>query len=336
MDALLILEKLARIESPSGREREIAFFIRDYLCRLGYRAFIDRSNVLALPERDFIVASHMDTFRVISGFSFDGEHAYGTGVCDAKASIAAILVALSRIRPEELNFGVAFFSDEEANGDGSKEFCRAYKPKMAVVMEPTNMAIANIQYGGLELRIKARGKAAHGAFPEAGENAVERCIDILRRLMSINGVRVSVQYIRGGDPEDFVIPDECEARVEIFFKPHLTVEEVLSKAREVLCRGNVDLIVTEAYNGFVSSRASRLLEEAMRSIGYDVRYAEMPSWTDAINLYEIAGCDTAIFGPGELCSCHTGWERVRVKDINVAADILVALNNLLGRHGEIR
>lgn len=333
MNTLSLLEKLANIESPSGKEGELAFFILDYLRKFGYKAFMEGPNVLISPERDFIVTSHMDTFRVLSKFSFDGEYVYGTGVCDAKASIAAILLALGRISPEKLNFGVAFFSDEESEGIGSEEYCKVYKPRMALVMEPTNMSIANLQYGGLEIEIKVMGKAAHGAVPEMGENAIEKCIEAVRRLKDISGVRVSVQHIRGGDPNEFVVPEECETRLEILFKPNLTVEDVLSKVREILCFDDLNLTIKEAYDGFISNSAPRLLEEAMRSIGYKVEYTEMPSWTDAVNLYKMTGCDTAIFGPGELYSCHTRDERVRVRDVNATADILIALNELLGMGG---
>lgn len=331
MNTLTLLEKLVSIESPSREERRLASFILDYLRKLGYKAFIEDSNVLLSPERDFIIASHMDTFKILSKFFFDGEYAYGTGVCDAKASIAAILLALERIGSERLNFGVAFFSNEESDGSGSKEFCKVYRPRMAIVMEPTNMAIANLQYGGLELEIKVRGKATHGAFPERGENAIEKCMEIVKKLMSIKGVKVSIQYIRGGDPEDFVVPEECEARIEMLFRPCLTAEDVLLRVREILCSEKLDLTVKDAYNGFAGDKTSRLLEEVMRSLGYKVEYIEMPSWTDAVNLHEIAGCDTAIFGPGELHNCHTKWERVKIRDIDVAADILVALNNMLRR-----
>ncbi|MEM2321353.1 MAG: M20/M25/M40 family metallo-hydrolase [Candidatus Bathyarchaeia archaeon] len=331
MDTLSLLEKLASIKSPSGGEEEIASFILGYLKKFGYKASMEGLNVLVSPEKEFIVASHMDTFKVLSKFSFDGEYAYGTGVCDAKASIVAILLALERIGSEKLNFGVVFFGDEEGDGRGSEEYCKVYKPRMAVVMEPTDMAIANLQYGGLELRVKAKGRAAHGAFPEMGENAIEKCIDALRKLGSISWVKASVQYIRGGDPEDFVVPEECEARVEIFFKPDLAVGDVLSKTRGILCSDNLNLTVVDAYNGFISEKAPKLLEEAIRSLGYKVKYTEMLSWTDAVNLHEMASCDTAIFGPGELYACHTKWERVRVRDVNAAADILTALNSLLGR-----
>ncbi|MEM1514835.1 MAG: M20/M25/M40 family metallo-hydrolase [Candidatus Bathyarchaeia archaeon] len=287
--------------------------------------------MLVSPEKDFIVASHMDTFKVLSKFSFDGEYVYGTGVCDAKASIAAILLALERIGVERLNFGIAFFSDEEGDGSGSKEYCRVYKPRMAVVMEPTNMAIANVQYSGLELKIEVEGRAAHGAVLERGVNPIEKCINIIERLRSINGIMLSVQYIKGGDPEDFVIPKRCETRIEMFFKPNLNVKKVLSEVERILCSTKTSFTVIDAYNGFISDKTPSILEESIRSLGYKIEYTEMPSWTDAVNLHEMIGCDIAIFGPGELYTCHTELERVRAKDVDAAADILVVLNDLLGK-----
>ncbi|MEM2455149.1 MAG: M20/M25/M40 family metallo-hydrolase [Candidatus Bathyarchaeia archaeon] len=331
MEALSLLEKLVKIESSSGREERLASFILDYLHSLKYGAFMEGANVLVFPERDFIIASHMDTFKVLSTFSSDDEYAYGTGVCDAKASIAAILLALKKITVEKINFGVVFFHDEEGEGIGSKEYCKTYRPSMAVVMEPTNMTIANVQYGGLELKIRVMGRAAHGAFPEMGENAIEKCMDVIRKLLGVKRVKVSAQYIRGGSPEDFVIPDECEARIEIFFKPNLKVEDVLSRVKRILGSRDLELIVKDAYSGFMSNKTPMLLKEAMKSLGYKVKFSEMPSWTDAINLHEMAGCDVAIFGPGELYSCHTRGERVKIKDVIAAADILVALNNLLAK-----
>lgn len=330
MEALSLLEKLSKIKSYPGEEGEIASFILDYLRSLGYDAFIECSNILVLPERDFIVATHMDTFKAISEFSFDGEYAYGVGVCDAKASITAILLALKEIGPGELNFGVALFCDEEGGGRGSRDFCKTYRPKMAAVMEPTGMAIANVQYGGLELRVKARGVAAHGAVPRMGENAIERCIEALRDLMKIDEAMVSVQYISGGSPEDFVIPEKCEMRVELLFRPDVKAEQVLAKVKGILySKVGIEVDIKEAYDGFVSTGAFRLLERAVSAVGYKAIFSEMPSWTDAVNLHRYAGCDAVIFGPGELHLCHTRNERVRIKDIMLAAGALVALNRLL-------
>jgi acetylornithine deacetylase len=329
-DPVSLLKKLTEIESPSKREGKLASFIANYLKNLGYKPTIEYSNVLLSPEKEFIVTTHLDTFKVLSTFSFDGEYAYGTGVSDAKASIVAILLALERIDAKELNFGVTFFCDEEEGGSGSENFCKLYKPKMAIILEPTNMRIANVQYGGLELRVKAKGVSAHGATPEMGSNAVEKCIITAYNLLtSIKDAVVSVQYFKGGDPEDYVIPDECEMRVELFFKPEVKAESMLTRVKELLPQNGFEIIVKEAYDGFISRRASALLEKAMKKVGCQIEFSDMPSWTDAVNLYKHANCDSAIFGPGELHLCHTKRERVRIKDIELTADVLIALNDLL-------
>jgi acetylornithine deacetylase len=330
MDLVHLLEKLVEIESPSKREDKLASFLVDYLKNLGYDPFIEHSNVLVCPDKEVIVATHMDTFRFLSPFSLNSEYAYGTGVCDAKASVAAILLALGRINFRELNFGVVFFCDEEGDGSGSENFCRTYKPKMAVVMEPTNMTIANVQYGGLDLRVKAKGLPAHGSTPKMGNNAVEKCIESTYKL--INNIRdaiVSVQYIKGGEPEDFVIPEECEMRIELFFRPELKADQMLTRIRELFPLDEFEINVRESYDGFISSRASKLLEKAMQALNLQIKFSHMPSWTDAINLYRYANCDSVIFGPGELHLCHTRNERVRIKDIMLTVEILTTLNSLI-------
>ncbi len=330
MDLVHLLEKLSKIESSSKREDKLASFVTNYLKNLGYNSFTEYSNVLLSPEKEFIIATHMDTFKVLSPFSFDGEYAYGTGVCDAKASIAAILLALERIDLKRLNFGIAFFCDEEGDGSGSEIFCRVYKPKMAIIMEPTNMKIANVQYGGLELKVKAKGVSAHGAVPKMGDNAIEKCITAAHNLLTnIKDAIISVQYIKGGDSEDYVVPDECEMRVELFFKPDVKAESMLARVKESFPQTEFEVTVKEAYDGFITSRTSKLLEKAMKKLGCPIEFSDMPSWTDAVNLYKQANCDPVIFGPGELHLCHTKYERVRIKDVELAADVLITLNTLL-------
>jgi len=297
-----------------------------YLHDLGYDAFLDGWSVLVHPERRFIVSSHIDTVRPYVPFSFNGEYAYGRGVCDAKASVAAILLALERLdRPR---FGVALLHDEEEGGTGSRSFCQRYRPERAVVMEPTNLSIVRVQHGGFEARIRARGRAAHGSLPQHGVNAIEKCLKVLEGLRRLENVTVSVQQVVGGG-EEYVIPEECIMRVEVTFRPEVRVGEVIKRVREI-CAGSCELEVKDPFDGFtLHGETPRLLEEAFRMAGVEVRYSEMVSWTDAVNLRS-AGCDVAIFGPGELACCHTRWERVRVRDIEAARDILIALNGLLG------
>lgn len=326
MKVLQILKAITEIESPSGKEEKLANYILSYLNDLGHDAFMEDLNVLLHPEKDFIVATHLDTFRVLTPFSFDGKYAYGTGVCDAKASITSIILALEKI--SKPNFGVVFFYDEEEGGKGSEIFCRKYKPKRALVMEPTNLTIANVQYGGLELIIESRGVATHGATPEKGENPIEKCVKIINRLKELEEAIVSVQFISGGGKNEFVVPSSCEMRVEIMFKPNIKAERILEKVGEI-CFNKAKVFVKEIYDGFISGEVTKLVEQAVTLAGLEAKFSEMPSWNDAINLRELANCDTVIFGPGELHLCHTENERVKLKDIETASEALVTLNKLL-------
>lgn len=321
MNLLILIETLTKIKSQYGNEKDISDFIFNYLKALGYNPIREELNVLVNPDAEFIVSTHIDTFRFIAPFYSDGVYAYGTGVCDAKASVCAILDALERIG-QNLNFGVAFFYDEEKGGKGSEIFSEKYRPKMAVVMEPTDLAIANLHFGGIELTAKFYGKSAHGATVLYGDNAIEKCIEAINKLKKIDHITCSVQYIKGGDIDDFSVPDFCETRIEIIFKG--SSAEILSKVKDII----PDAHITDVFDSFVSGKSAQILKEAVEKAGYEVRFSEMPSWTDAVNLHK-SGCDVVVFGPGELHLCHTKEERVKIEDIRKASDVLVKLNEIV-------
>ena len=79
MNTLSILKQLVKIESPSGKEEKLARYVTAYIRNLGYDAFMDELNVLLSPGKEFIVATHLDTVKVLTPFSFDGEYAMELG-----------------------------------------------------------------------------------------------------------------------------------------------------------------------------------------------------------------------------------------------------------------
>jgi len=321
MDAVSLLEKLVNIESPSGREEEIASFLSSYLKKLGLRVK-DDYNVVANPEVDFWIVTHMDTVAPKAKFKFDGKYAYGTGVCDAKGSIAAILLALEKLKKPK--FGVAFLRDEEETGMGSELFAREFSGK-AIVMEPTSLKIAIENYGVLEIDVKVKGKQAHGATPESGENAIRKAIEMIERLGTLHNF--TILKMKGGSDE-YVIPDSCELRLDFLLKPKENVLELKKKVLDLTSMYG-DVEVLEESEGFISDgEAKFMLEAAMKAAGLRVDYTVMPSWTDAINLRN-AGWDVVVWGPGELVYCHTPLERIAIKEIEEASKVIVALNEVL-------
>jgi len=329
MDVLKVLEELVNIRSPSGREDEIVKYVHRAFSEMGYEPEILEGygvkNVILRGKSDLWVVTHLDTVPFKRGFSYDGRYAYGTGVCDTKASIAAIMLALSEL--DRLKLNVALLSDEEEGGRGSRAFVKSVPPSKAVVMEPTSLKIANVHYGSLEVLVKARGVSSHGSMPEMGVNAIEVMIDAIRRLKnSLNpSVKMLVQEIRGGGDE-YVVPDLCVARIDFVFPPEVKMRDLMDMVGEIISECELEII--EGDDGFVSGDVCKILESAVRAAGYEPLFCEMPSWTDAINLFK-SGWDVVVFGPGDLSLCHTENERISVNEIIKAKNVLTRLNDII-------
>ncbi len=314
----MLLKKLVEMHSPSGKEGELKRFVTRYLEELGYDVIEHEHYVAANPRKRLIVATHLDTVSVKAGFNFDGVYAYGTGVCDAKASIAAML--------EAAEFGVdytlAFFCDEEEGGKGSKYFAESWKwGEMAIVMEPTNLKIASRHLGSFDLEVTVTGKECHASMPEMGVNAIERCCELLMKLKDV--VNATPTKISGGSDE-YVVPGSCHIKIDVLLDVGERLNDVLRKLDFIKEYGEFKIL--DAYEGFESGKVAELLAEAIRLCGIEVEYTVMPSWTDAQNLKN--RFDVVVWGPGELHLCHTAEERVKLEDVEKAKKVLLKLNEI--------
>lgn len=320
-----LLRRLVRTPSPPGREGELAEQIAAELEKLGYETRHLHGNLLINTHADFWVATHMDTLTVSGRFRISGGFAYGAGVCDAKAGIAAMLLALEQIDVPELGF--AFLVEEETTGRGSALVAERFSPKQCVVLEPTRLRIATEQYGGLELMFTVSGRAAHAAVPERGENAIERAFELLERLKKRLPARVSPLRIEGGS-DIYAIPESCSVVVDVIFPPGIPLEKVRRRAIEIgRAYGSVE-VVEEEEGFFLEGKAQELLKEALRRLQLEPVYGSMPSWCDASNLKK-AGWDVVVFGPGELALCHTREERVSLSEVVLTSRVIEELNRLL-------
>lgn len=321
-----LLKRLVEIPSVSRREENLLSFISNYLEKNGIYCKIKGKkvkNLIIEGNTDFWIVTHLDTFPSKNPFRYDGVYAYGTGVCDAKASIAAIMAALEKI--DEINTSIALLSDEEEGGLGSQEFSKQYKGK-AVVMEPTNMKIAKSHYGSFEFAIRIKGKPAHGAYPEHALNPIDKAFEMVERLRSLQlPEKMSLMEIKGGD-NSFVIPDECYLRAEFLIPQSLKVEKVVKTVEHILKKYG-DYEAKEICGGF-EEEPLQIFEKALQLSGIKVEYGEMHSVTDAINL-KISGWKAIVWGPGSIHSCHTSLERVKVEDVAKATNVLLKFNKLL-------
>src|SRR5712671_5893584 len=236
----------ARLRDSRFGEKNAADFLVAVAARAGlevelHKVFPGRSNVIArLPppnkiRRIILLAPHLDTVNA-DDLQFiprrKNGRLHGRGACDTKGSVAAMLMALcelaeSKSRPRETEIVFAGLIDEEHAQAGSRALAASgFKADLAIVGEPTRLQVVTAHKGSLWLELATRGRAAHGATPHLGKNAVHemaRIVDVFetdyaaqlhRRKHPLLGAgTVNVGTICGGTQPN-IVPDGCSIEID--------------------------------------------------------------------------------------------------------------------------
>jgi succinyl-diaminopimelate desuccinylase len=148
----------------------------------------------------------------------EGPWIYGRGTADMKGSIAALLLALRALRATGveplMHVEVSFTADEETDsmlGAGVVVRRRDVRPDYVVVMEGGEKESICCGHNGVVwLKVTVHGRAAHGATPTHGINALEKMSALVlaleehrrelatRAFTSPNGVRLHPTLNLGG------------------------------------------------------------------------------------------------------------------------------------------
>ncbi len=324
------LIQLMKIESSSGHEPGIIEYLEKRLRRLGYSPEIQYSGDvinLILGDSDLLIATHVDTIRHRADLREENDRVYGTGACDAKGSIVAILTFLESI--STLNVSIAFLSDEEDGGRGSEVFLDHTIPGSAIVMEPTSLRLCTSHAGNIEIEFMVAGEEAHGSCAEDGVNAIERAINMYFELKSMISEKIgksycniSFQEILGENPF-YLIPDTCSGRIEVRLPPEENAEIIAGDAEKILKKFCREYRFRELWSGYKLAEDHPLIE-LFRKAGIQTT-DWMKSWTDALN-FNKKGVPAVVFGPGDLSVAHTRKEHIELGEIVRAVEILKNIN----------
>ncbi|HTV59613.1 MAG TPA: M20/M25/M40 family metallo-hydrolase [Verrucomicrobiae bacterium] len=319
---------LADIESITGNEIAVANFLFDHLATLTTRTggLVERRpvesgrfNVLATWGHPVVTMStHMDTVPPFIPSREDDEYVWGRGACDAKGIIAAMTGAAGELLREGVrNFGLLFVVGEERNSAGAK--AAASEPRGSRYLingEPTENKLALGSKGALRFEITARGKMAHSAYPDLGESAIERLLDVLEGLRRtplpedplLGKSTMNIGTIRGGRAPN-VIADEAEAEIMVRLVGDPSP-------------------VRDAYAAAVRGKAELrevLCTPAMRFERVEGLATTVVSYTsDAPTLSRSWG-KPLLIGPGSIHVAHTEEERISKKELAAAVGIYAGL-----------
>lgn len=264
-----LARQLIRInsENPPGYEKEIARFLRGYLQGLGLRAKIyefkkGRSNLVANlastgRKKSLLITPHLDTVPAGRNWSLDPFSAtvkksriYGLGATDCKGNLAAAVEALNSLLEEKrvLDYNLIFAAtaDEECGSVlGLLPLLKRgiLRPDAAVVLDADDFNIIVAQKGLAQIKVKIEGRRAHAAYPWRGVNAIDKALEIIRRIRAhkfsyrrnkyLKGPTVNVGTIRGGDKVN-IVADWCEFELDFRFLPGMPVGSILSQVKNII------------------------------------------------------------------------------------------------------
>ncbi len=345
-----VLKDLIDIYSPSGKEEEIVDYVHRYLKRQGFsvtKQAVDehRYNLIVFPENknevELCFIGHLDTVTAydLDHFSFeeDQDIISGLGIADMKAGCAAMIEAfsvLAGLGDGMGSVGLALVVDEEEDNKGAITLVNEYSFPWAVVGEPTDLEPCLGHYSYLEVLLRTRGKRAHSAMPELGQNAIEKMLKLLLEVTEyIDSKSPELVYnIRelSGFPGGFVVPDACEAWLDLHLPPNSRIdvlkaemEQLLEAAAEKITDLDAYLRFEHTYSGYRISHKRpmvRKLKEVYKNLSIPWHPQDFRSHSDGSVLWA-AGVDPIIIGPGCLEVAHTPEESVQFDKILQAARI---------------
>jgi acetylornithine deacetylase len=329
VDVVGLARTLIDIESTTGQEGQVGRVLAAYLRERGYSVLEqpvagDRINVIAAVGEPLVVFStHFDCVPPFFPSRVEGGVLHGRGACDAKGILASQVAAAERLRAAgETRVGLVFVAGEERGSDGAKAANTiASRTKYLINGEPTELKLGLATRGCFRVRLTAHGRAAHSGYPELGESAIEKLLDVLHSLRNgdwpadpeLGRTHYTIGLIKGGVAPN-VIPAHAEA--EVFFRTvgeHDAVRRILREA----IAGRVDV------------------EEIL----------ELP----AVRLHTVPGFETDVFayfsdvpfltnwgtplllGPGTIHVAHTDHEHVAIADLERAVDLYADLATSLLR-----
>src|SRR5206468_8433595 len=133
-------------------------------------------------------------------------------------------------------------SEEESDRGGELLVRQGFVGDFAITGEPTDMHIGVAAKGVFAMRIVVEGRAAHGATPWLGENAILRAIQVFREIESLPFAQESSQLfdrpsinlgrILGGDALNKV-PDRCVIDVDVRYLPEQEPKAILEEVEGI-------------------------------------------------------------------------------------------------------
>ncbi|MEA3485602.1 MAG: ArgE/DapE family deacylase [Candidatus Aerophobetes bacterium] len=342
--------------NPPGNEHLVKEIVVESLKALGAEVKImekekGRPNILGYigeGKPSVAILAHMDV--VPPGNGWEGDpfsprlregKIYGRGALDNKGPYAAAWAGVKAILDSSFPFKGSIIlgtvADEERGSGMGMKFLLEEGFSSSFCIIPDGGRINEVimgEKGAIRIKLSACGKLAHASTPEKGENAIYKMVSFLSLLSrfkfngeyhsSFSGPTLNLGQIKGGIAPN-VVPDECEAIVDIRYPLGMEKENLISQLRKLANKEGLEIGIE-----MLSYTQPHLLEEgdslisAFRkvgeNIGMKISFGTMGGNTIAKNLY-FKGIPSVAHSPEEEPVAHQANEYVKVDNLILCAKL---------------
>jgi succinyl-diaminopimelate desuccinylase len=267
----------------------------------------DATTTVVLEGHLDVVPGHDEQFQP----KLEGDRLFGRGAYDMKGALACMLLALTDLRDStKVRVRLGNVPDEESEEEdergGDLLVDSGFVGDFAITGEPTDMHVGVAAKGVLAMRLEIAGRAAHGARPWLGDNAILRAVEVFRGIESLpfasqsselfDRPSINLGRISGGDALNKV-PDTCFIDVDVRYLPEQNPDEILAQVRElpgadVVSTFNRRPVTVDPDSAFVRA----LCEAAAPHHDGEVRGIGRDGASDAVSFIRV-GVPAVEFGP---------------------------------------
>jgi acetylornithine deacetylase len=330
LDPIGFTRQLCEIESTTYHEGAVGDFLADFLAGRGWE--VEKTPVPQPSENagggprwnvyagvagqtpDLVFSTHMDTVPPYIPFSEDEEFIHGRGVSDAKGILAAQVAAAEALRALGFRIGLLFVSGEERDSAGAVAANKTPKGSRFLINgEPTDNRLALASKGALRAAFKCTGKMCHSAYPELGESAVHKLVEVLGKVLALplpelEGIgpsTLNIGQIHGGHAPN-VVADKAEAQVLV----RTVTDSALVRAQLVEAAGDLAEVEFTLDTPFIRMRAVEGLPTMVAKFATDI--PQLSNWGEPL-----------LLGPGSIHVAHTPFEKLAKKELLEAVELYI-------------
>lgn len=342
-DEVELLMDMVRIESPSGKEGELARFLLSEMSQRGISAHIDSvGNVIGQMgegKGEILLLGHMDTAPGYVEVKREGRKLYGRGAVDAKGAFSAFLVAASQIKQSRRGkiIIVGAVEEENTSSKGARHILHKYKPYYVIIGEPSGWENITLGYKGrLLIRYALEKPMGHSAGPvrSACEEAVDFWNDVKGYAELYNHEKgtfetldLSLQHLNSySDGLYQRVEEGIAARIPLGFE----IERLKERIEKVKGVGRVTYSGEEkAYKGDKNNPLVMAFLKVIRDIGGNPKFKLKTGTSDMNVVGPHWKCPIVAYGPGDSRLDHTPYECIDLDDYRRSIEVLTKVLEIL-------